>query len=171
MKREYSGTIKNDVNFFIGNEVEKTIAYEKRKLFVVGIHDPHKIEKMYVDNKCEHIFFGANHSLQNHSMEEWEDLIKYFLKQDYLCSLDIPYEYSRNFLDGPLIEYNNFIPQIRIPMPHIQQWPYNTMIKFDDIGYNQTNPGVWCHSLHELMDANKFTCWDRYKDDKEVNDE
>ena len=68
MKREYSGTVKTDVNFFVGNEVEKTIAYEKRTLFVVGIHDPHKIEKMYNDNKCEHIFFGANHSLQNHSM-------------------------------------------------------------------------------------------------------
>ena len=33
MKREYSGTVKNNVNLFVGTEVEKTIAYEKRTLF------------------------------------------------------------------------------------------------------------------------------------------
>ena len=57
MKRTYKNNAPDDVSYFIGNEVEKTIAYEKRTLFVVGIHDPHKIEKMYNDNKCEHIFF------------------------------------------------------------------------------------------------------------------
>ena len=171
MKREYSGTIKNDVKFFVGKEVEKTPAYGKRTLFVVGIHDTKKIEKMYSDNNCEHIFFGANHSLQNHGMEEWEDFIGYFLKKDILCSLDIPYEYSKNFLDGGLIEYSNFIPQIRIPLPYVEEWPYNTMVKIDDIGYNRTNPGVWCHSLHELKNKDQFTSWSEYTKDKEIKDE
>ena len=40
------------------------------------------------------------------------------------------------------------------------------MIKIDDKGFKQTNPGVWSHSLHELMDKKKFTDWMNYGLDK-----
>jgi len=70
------------------------------------------------------------------------------------------------FLEGGLTEYNNFIPQIRVPLPYIEQWNYNTMLKIDDKGFNKTNPGIWTHSLHDLMDKNKFTDWTDYGLDK-----
>ena len=89
------------------------------------------------------------------------------VKEGILCSLDIPSTINMEwFLDGGLTEYNNFIPQIRVVVPYVKQWNYNTMVKIDDKGFKASNPGVWCHSLHDLMDRNKFTDWSKYGLDK-----
>jgi hypothetical protein len=70
------------------------------------------------------------------------------------------------FNDGGLCEYNNFIPQIRVPIPYIKLWNYNTMLKIDDRDFNSSNPGVWCHGLHTLMDRGAFTDWNQYNQDE-----
>jgi len=175
MQRDYETGSASDVRFFTGVEVEKTPAHGMRTLFVTGLNDPSIIRDHAQDVK--HIFFGANHSFdpasQNHSAdyyEEWEKMIEPFLKQDYWCSLDIPINAAEEFLEGPLVEYDRFIPQIRVPIPYIKLWNYNTMLKIDDKGFEATNPGVWCHSLHDLMDRSKFTEWNDYKNDKIVDD-
>jgi hypothetical protein len=175
MKRDYETGSAENVRFFTGMEVEKTPAYGLRTLFVTGLNDPSIIRDNIDDQK--HIFFGANHSFdpasEQHSAdyyEEWEKMIEPFLKQDYWCSLDIPINAAEEFLEGPLVEYDRFIPQIRVPIPHIKLWNYNTMLKIDDKGFEATNPGVWCHSLHDLMDRSKFTEWNEYKNDKIVDD-
>ena len=93
-------------------------------------------------------------------------MIQYFLEKGYLCSLDIPLSAVEQFNDGGLNEYNNFIPQIRIGLPYIRLWNYNTMIKIDDKDFDATNPGVWCHRLHNLLDTKLFTSWDAYTKDE-----
>jgi len=175
MKRDYETGSAENVRFFTGVEVEKTPAHGMRTLFVTGLNDP-SIIRVYAQD-VKHIFFGANHSFdpasQNHSAdyyEEWEKMIEPFLKDDLFCSLDIPINAAEEFLEGPLVEYDRFIPQIRVPIPHIKLWNYNTMLKIDDKGFEATNPGVWCHSLHDLMDRSKFTEWNEYKNDKIVDD-
>jgi hypothetical protein len=40
------------------------------------------------------------------------------------------------------------------------------MLKIDDVDFDATNPGVWTHSLHSLMDRSKFTDWAQYNNDK-----
>ncbi len=70
------------------------------------------------------------------------------------------------FNDGGLNEYNKFIPQIRVPIPYIKLWNYNTMLKIDDKDFNATNPGVWCHNLRDLMGRDRFTDWDQYGKDE-----
>jgi hypothetical protein len=169
MKRDYSDGTKEDVEFFTGTEIEHTPAYGKKTLFVVGVKHPSEIAERL--QGCEHIFFGANHSFKpkwNDAAEWklWEDMITYFLEKGYLCSLDIPLSAVEEFNDGGLNEYNNFIPQIRVPIPYIRLWNYNTMLKIDDKDFKATNPGVWTHSLHKLMDRSCFTDWDCYKKDK-----
>jgi hypothetical protein len=154
--------------FFEGVEVERTPAYGMKTLFVVGVHPVDQIEQ-HVYHHTQHIFFGANHSFDPQSYEQWdawEAMILYFLKQGKLCTLDIPIRLSEEFLEGPLTEYHNFIPQLRIPVPYIKQWNYNTMIKLDDKDFAATNPGVWCHRLHNLMSDETFTDWNQYKADK-----
>lgn len=176
MKREYETGSAEDVRFFNGVEVEKTPAYGKETLFVTGLNDRSVIKDYLLDQ--EHIFFGANHSFDpmnkeasaSDYFEEWEKMICPFLDDGYWCSLDIPLNAAEDFLEGPLVEYEKFIPQIRVPIPYVKQWNYNTMIKIDDKNFEATNPGVWCHSLHELMDRSKFTQWDDYKNDKIVDD-
>jgi hypothetical protein len=166
MKRDYTTGEASDVQFFTGVEVEHTPAFGKMTLFVTGIHP---VEEIALNlNGAEHIFFGANHSFNPRTSEEWkqwEDMISYFLDKDYLCSLDIPLSAVEEFNDGGLNDYDNFIPQIRVPVPYIKLWNYNTMLKIDDKDFKATNPGVWCHSLHDLKDRSKFTPWDAYSND------
>ena len=167
MKRNYTTGEASDIQFFTGVEVEHTPAFGKMTLFVTGIHSVEEIASNL--QGCEHIFFGANHSFNPQSSEEWDawqDMIQFFLDKDYLCSLDIPLSAVEEFNDGGLNESDNFIPQIRVPIPYIKLWNYNTMIKIDDKDFKATNPGVWSHSLHDLKDRSKFTDWSQYKNDE-----
>ena len=170
MKREYNTGEAENVRFFVGHEIEHTPAYGQLTLFVTGVQPIAEIQKMLqnIEKDVTHIFFGANHSFNPanaNQWKEWENMITYFLNDKYLCSLDIPLNAVEEFNDGPLNEYNNFIPQIRIPIPYIKLWNYNTMLKIDDKGFNETNPGVWTHSLHALQDRSTFTSWDQYSGD------
>jgi hypothetical protein len=45
---------------------------------------------------------------------------------------------------------------------------YNATIKLDDKDFAATNPGVWCHQLHDLKDRNKFTDWSKYTKDEVI---
>jgi hypothetical protein len=169
MKRDYKTGTADNIIFFTGIEVEKTPAYGLKTLFVTGVQPCDIIQEHYDYQQCEHIFFGANHSydpVKNDDWESWERLIQAFLVAGKLCTLDIPLDACKDFQEGPLCEYNNFIPQIRVPLPYTKLWNYNTMIKIDDVDFKATNPGVWCHSLHDLMDREKFTDWSKYGLDK-----
>ncbi len=179
MKRDYADGVADNVEFFIGNEVEHTPAYGMRTLFVTGVQAIDAIDfilgeansSLDKNKHINHIFFGANHSYNPQEFDEykaWEDMISFFLDKDYLCSLDIPINQVEEFHEGGLCEYDNFIPQIRVPIPYIRLWNYNTMLKIDDKDFKATNPGVWSHSLHELMDRTKFTDWSMYTLDKAI---
>jgi hypothetical protein len=171
MKRDYSTGVEEDINFFVGTEVEHTPAFGMRTLFVTGVQSGADIQARALAYKCKHIFFGANHSFNPTDYKEhkaWEDMIMLFLKSEYLCSLDIPLNQVEEFNDGGLNEWDNFIPQIRVPIPYIKLWNYNTMLKIDDKDFKATNPGVWSHSLHTLMDRSRFTDWAQYKNDEIV---
>jgi hypothetical protein len=179
MKRDYSTGVQDHVVFFVGNEIEKTPAYGMKTLFVVGVQPTDLIESALTQrdslldkrNNIHHIFFGANQSYNPESYDEymlWENMITHFLDHNYFCTLDIPLNQVEEFNDSGLCEYNNFIPQISVPIPYVRLWNYNTMIKIDDKDFNSTNPGVWTHSLHTLMDRECFTSWDQYSNDEVV---
>ena len=172
MKRMYSTGEAEDVEFFTGWEVEKTPAFGMSTLFVTGLQPADDILHYYDINGCEHIFFGANHSFcpgrDYAEWEQWERMITYFLDNNYLCTLDIPMSEVEQFNDSCLCEYDNFIPQIRVPIPYVKLWNYNTMVKIDDKDFRHSNPGVWCHSLHDLTARNKFTHWHDYENDNLV---
>lgn len=172
MNRDYDTGKTDNVTLFVGNEVEHTPAFGMKTLFVTGLQSIDELESYLFKvgvKDIQHIFFGANHSFNPQTADEWhawENMIEHFLKKDYLCSLDIPIQCVEEFNDGGLNEFDNFIPQIRVPIPYIRLWNYNTMLKIDDRDFKSTNPGVWSHSLHTLMDRKNFTDWSQYKNDK-----
>ena len=182
MKRNYQDGKLENIVFFDGIEVEHTPAHGKRTLFVVGVQSFADIQDWLDDfNSYEdeskhigHIYFGANMSFphidtnDSKNWEPWENMIQYFLEQGYLCTLDIPVNCVEGLLEGGLCEHNNFIPMISVKLPYVQQLGYNATIKIDDKDFAASNPGVWCHSLHTLMDRSKFTDWNQYKDDKVI---
>jgi hypothetical protein len=175
MKRDYAQGEHNNITFFVGKEVEHTPAFGMLTLFVTGVHTVEEVQNALNAHRAlggypiEHIFFGANHSYDpkdNLEHQRWESMIQHFLKKEILCSLDIPMSQVEEFHEGGLCEYDNFIPQIRVPIPYIKLWNYNTMLKIDDKDFKATNPGVWSHSLHDLQDRSKFTGWDKYSNDE-----
>ena len=171
MKRDYAQGEQDNVTFFTGVEVEKTPAHGMFTLFVTGVHTPEKIHEVFDNhpNGIEHIFFGANHSFNPQTADEWrawEDMIEHFLDLGVWCSLDIPLSAVEEFNDGGLNDHFNFIPQIRVPIPYLKLWNYNTMIKIDDKDFKATNPGVWCHNLQDLLRRDRFTDWNQYGKDE-----
>jgi len=163
-----------DILFFIGTEVEHTPAFGKRTLFVVGVQDPQIVLQTFANNDCEHIYFGANQSFprldtnDGDGWRDWESMIQDCLEHGCLCTLDIDVQQAEGLLESALVEFDNFIPMISVKLPYIKQFGYNATLKIDDRDFKATNPGVWCHSLHELQDRTKFTDWSKYTQDEIV---
>jgi hypothetical protein len=165
-----------DVKFFHGTEVEHTPAFGKYTLFVVGLQPLDQIALALTQGSepVEHIYFGANMSFPKlgvndfQEWKEWTDMITPFLDRGYQCTLDIDVSCAEGLAEGTLCEYHNFIPMISVKMPYLQLLGYNATIKLDDKDFAATNPGVWCHSLHNLKDRSVFTDWSKYTKDKTI---
>jgi hypothetical protein len=161
----------NTVEFFIGTEVEHSPAFGKRTLFVVGLQDSQIILQEAKNNDCDHIYFGANQSFPQSDMDadewqDWEIMIVDCLEHGWLCTLDFDVYNVDCVTQSRLPEFNNFIPMISVKLPYLQLLGYNATIKLDDKDFAATNPGVWCHSLHDLRDRKVFTDWSKYTKDE-----
>ena len=166
--------------FFIGTEVEHTPAYGKKTLFVVGIQDYHRILEIILDSKShpepiEHVYFGANMSFPNLAVNngekwgKWEKMIFSVMEQaDIMCTLDVDVSCVEGLAESGLCENHNFIPMISVKVPYAQLLGYNATIKLDDRDFRATNPGVWCHSLHQLQSRRTFTDWSKYIKDEVI---
>jgi len=165
-----------NTEFFYGTEVEHTPAHGRYTVFVVGCKDIEDIRLHLINARApvEHIYFGANQSFPKCGVNDigvwrpWETMIKYFLEYDYLCTLDIDVSCAEGLLESGLTEYHNFIPMISVKLPYINQFGYNATLKIDDKDFRATNPGVWCHSLHDLQNRTRFTDWSKYTKDTPV---
>jgi hypothetical protein len=162
------------VDFFIGTEVEHSPAFGHKTLFVVGIQDAGVILNMIKQSNCTHVYFGANQSFPNPHLNdgpvwrEWEGMILKCLQFGLLCTLDLDVKSVEGLVEGSLVEYNNFIPMISVKLPSLQMLGYNATIKLDDKDFAATNPGVWCHQLHDLKDRKVFTDWSKYTKDEVI---
>ena len=167
-----------DTEFFWGNEVECTPALGEPTLFVVGYQTQDAIDRALQDANFDitpgvirHIFFGANDSFHPRGADEhraWENVILTYLDRGFWCSLDIPFGQVAEFNEGGLCERDRFISIIKVPIPYIGLWNYNTCVKIDDRDFAATNPGVWVHQLHDLKRRSRFTPWSDYEKDKTV---
>jgi len=162
------------VKFFYGSEVEHTPAYGKYTLFVVGVQSIDAIALALTMGKqpVEHIYFGANMSFPNIPVNngaewaKWETMIFNFLDKDIWCTLDIDISCVEGLCESGLCEHSHFIPMISAKLPYIGQLGYNATLKLDDTDFKASNPGVWCHSIHSLLDRDNFTDWSKYTKDE-----
>ena len=169
----------DNTKFFIGTEVEHTPAFGKKTLFVIGVQDYHEILRIVQDSwslldeskHITHVYFGANMSFPKLGANDgagwalWENMIYAVLEHDILCTLDIDISCVEGLLESGLTENHNFIPMISAKLPYIGQLGYNATLKLDDKDFKATNPGVWCHSIHSLLDRDNFTDWSKYTKD------
>ena len=165
------------VKIFLGTEVEHTPAYGMPTLFVVGLTTPTMdLEDTALNCRCEHIYFGANQSFPKlntddyRAWQRWEDMIVPLLesRHKFICTLDLDVGCVEGLAESRLIEYDNFIPMISVKLPYMKLLGYNATIKLDDRDFAATNPGVWCHNLHDLQNRDRYTAWSRYTKDKVI---
>jgi len=163
---------RQDVVYFTGYEVEHTICYGMKTLFVVGT--PPLADILYhatlSDEKIKHIYFGTSQSFNPKSIsheeyKRWDDVIIGCLQADYWVTLDFDVSHSEGVLESGYSEYPLFVPMISVKLPYINQHNYNATLKLDDRTWGATNPGVWTHQLHDLMSKEKYTHWDQYTQD------
>jgi hypothetical protein len=166
-------------DFFTGVEVENSPAKGLRTLFVVGIQPVDTIIANVLNSKSQHVYIGANmslHELENDDYDgwkQWDHMIEGVLDSgavDYV-TVDVTSDQVEGFLESRVSEDSRVIPMVSVKLPYTRLLNYNTTIKIDDKGFDQTNPGVWCHSLHDLMDRQTFTPWSAYRGDNPVNQE
>jgi len=174
MERDYANGKKSSVEFFVGYEVEKTPAFGLKTLFVTGIQPVGIISGLVAKHACEHVYLGANMSFDpgdwqagHHRLSDaWDKMIKDCLGVGIYITLDFDVMHCEWVHEGGYSENNNFIPQISVKLPYIGLFNYNTTLKIDDKAFNATNPGVWCHGLHELQSRTAYTDWQQYKKDQ-----
>lgn len=167
-------------NFFVGTEIEHSPVLGHRTLFVVGLQPTEQIlwqigeANQRSKTPVTHVYFGANQSFpttttnQGDIWQPWESMIQTLLERGYWCTLDLDVSCAEGLCESALTEYPRFIPMLSVKLPYVRLLGYNATIKIDDQGFEATNPGVWCHSLHELMNRECFTSWDQYSKDEVV---
>lgn len=160
----------DDTKFFIGTEVEHSPAYGQRTLFVVGRQNPKEVLARAINNNCPHIYLGANQSFSIDTEEEKQEWYYIFdtliIDTNIWVTLDFDIKYIDFIVDSGMTEYDTFIPMISAKVPFIQQLGYNATLKIDDMGFKESNPGVWTHRIHDLMDRKVFTDWTKYTKDE-----
>ena len=118
------------VDFFVGEEVEHTPAVGMRTLFVVGIQDTAEIHAKAMAYKCDHIYFGANQSFPadgSADWKSWENMIGLMLRSGlggdhyYMCTLD---------LDVGLVEENS------VQSEHGEDFSEDEVAKLDELEKN-----------------------------------
>ena len=171
-----------NIRYFVGTEVEHTPAYGMTTLFVVGVQSVKDIALRIIDaaaylddsKHIQHIYFGANQSFPNPTVNDaytwnsWEDMIGPFLKDGIMCTLDLDISAVEGLTESSLVEHDNFIPMISVKLPYMKLLGYNATIKLDDKDFAATNPGVWCHNLHDLQNRDRYTPWSKYTKDKVI---
>jgi len=172
MKRVYDqGEDIEDIQYFVGTEVEHTPQYGKKTLFVVGIKDPDEITGLAEFNGCKHIYCGANMSFDvtentASQWEPWEAMIFPLLNKGFWVTLDVDISQIEGLLETGFTEQNRFIPMISAKLPYIDQLGYNACLKIDDKDFDASNPGVWVHRVHDLKNKSVFTDWSKYTTDE-----
>jgi len=172
----------DDVRFFLGREVEHTPAFGMQTLFVVGLQTIADIRARITEandftdsnRHIQHVYFGANQSFpylvynDADGWSAWEEMIMPFLEDGYWCTLDLDVNSMLGLTDGTLVEQDRFIPMISVKLPYIRALGYNAVLKLDDTDFQHSNPGVWCHNVHDLLNRDKFTDWSKYTKDEIV---
>ena len=162
---------RQGIVYFTGYEVEHTICYGMKTLFVVGTPPLEEIlQQANRDVDIKQIYFGTSQSFNPKSISQeeyarWDEVIFGCLKEGYWVTLDFDSSYAQEIHEEGWCEHDKFVPMISVKLPYIKLYNYNTTLKIDDNTWGATNPGVWTHQLHDLMSKDKYTYWDQYTQD------
>jgi len=165
----------DDTEFFTGTEVEHTVAFGKKTLFVQGHPDPEKIIEIANEHNISHIYLGANHSVQTYTnsfpKNDWNNTITLLLAEDFWVSFDYEAHLHKTFLNiikPEVWSSNKFIPLLSVHIPDVKTINPNLIVKIADAEFKGSNKGVWCMNVHDVT-KEKFTPWSHYEKDETIS--
>ncbi len=165
---------RKQADFFTGIEVENTPMKGEYTLFVVGIRAVTDVVALAKEVGSKHIYLGTSQCFTPVTYSEWEEWDKFIdglLRNDLWVTLDFDVAYANDITEYDWCDHHKFIPMISVKIPNIKDYNYNTTLKLDDNTWGDTNPGVWCHPLNELMTRAAYTSWKDYVGDTPVESE
>jgi len=156
--------VDSDAAYYIANQVENTPTNGLPTLFIVGMRNISEIEHYLEEAKgIKNIHLGAQGSF--YKKTGWNEVLVELLKRDYQVSMEYPpdaHYYLLGQLDEEIWSNRKFIPVISLKLPHLTKLNQNATLKIDDESFEATNDGVYCTSMREVMDSNRFTPWHDY---------
>jgi hypothetical protein len=169
MHRDYAtGHFDNTlVKVFTGIEIEHTMAYGKRTLFLATneLHTDEVLELATL-NGCEAVYYGANRTFQ-YTIGTHVFQIKKLLDNGYYVTIDYPYADHEEVKKRFALIWNEpkFIPFCSIIFRDSDD-DKQLHIKIDDVTFRHSNPGVWTMSMRDFKDKAGFTDWGQYGKDE-----
>ena len=163
-----------EVDYFTGIEVENTKAKGLRTLFVVDIQDPKEVISRARQQNAVHVYLGANHSYHKdwvRMRNGFYDMVKACIDKGLIVSLNFwAHELTQAKNDiKELWTHEKFIPQLSISIPNINTENTYLNIKIDDNSIQQqTNKGVWCFDLYDVIKDEYVTTWNQFANDKPI---
>jgi len=169
MNRDYAtGHYSNsEVNVFTGVEIEHTIAYGKRTLFLAtNSLSTDDVLELATMNGCEAVYYGANRTFQ-YNLGTQVFQMKKLLDNGYYVTIDYPYADHEEVKKRFALIWNEprFIPFCSIIFQHSDD-DQQLHFKIDDVTFRHSNPGVWTMSMKEFKEKSGFTDWDQYGKDE-----
>lgn len=163
MKREYSTGSANNVKIFTGEECEGTRCLGKNTLFVEGdVSFADMAKAHFLNPSISNIYLSANHTWDLLLTHELEKKIRYCVNTGTYFTIEMSYNRIDDFREAmkEFWSHSLFVPMISLPIKHamLQQ---NLTVKIDDVGFNESNPGVWCAKMVDMH----FTPWSMYEKD------
>ncbi|CAB5225721.1 hypothetical protein UFOVP758_2 [uncultured Caudovirales phage] len=159
---------RQQVVYFTGYEVEHTVCYGMKTLFVVGTPPVDQIVKRAQDNEIKHIYFGTSQSFRERNYD-WDEVILACLERDFWVTLDFGVEHINDINSSDYSKYPKFVPMISVKLPNIKLLNQNATLKLDDNSWGATNTGVWCHQISNLMTDQTYTDWPKYTQDQTIS--
>ena len=171
MDRIYKQGKTNDAKYFVADEVERTPLYKHKTLFVVGLQPVDEIVAKANEHGCRAVYFGTGTSFNptgyndSETYDAWDDMIMGVIERDLWATLDFDMVHCDGVLEMRCSDHRRFVPMISLKIGYIKQFNYNATVKFDDVDFDKSNPGVWCWQLSDLLTRDHFTDWEEYRND------
>ena len=169
MHRDYnSGHFGNEsVKAFTGLEIEHTLAYGKKTLFLASNEfDTDRVLELATLHDCEAVYYGANRTFQ-YNIGTHVFQMKKLLDHGYYVTIDYPYADHEEVKKRFALIWNEprFIPFCSIIFEHSDD-DQQLHFKIDDVTFRHSNPGVWTMSMKDYKGKAGFTDWDQYAKDE-----
>ena len=169
MYRDYnSGHFGNEsVKAFTGLEIEHTLAYGKKTLFLAtNGFDTDQVLELATLHDCEAIYYGANRTFQ-YNIGTHVFQMKKLLDHGYYITIDYPYADHEEVKKRFALIWNEpkFIPFCSIIFKDSDD-DKQLHFKIDDVTFRHSNPGVWAMSMQDFKDKSGFTDWNQYSKDE-----